>query len=97
MRKELLDRALSDYETAYRLQEPYLDRLSSHARGELLLGLADAYESTGQADRARQYFEKAAALMPETPYGRNAKIWLETGVLSARQRGCLGCHTSSTQ
>ena len=74
--KELLKRAASDYEKAYDLQKNSLDKMGTHARGELLIGLADAYERLGQAEQSKEMLGKLVSLMPETVYGRNAKTWL---------------------
>ena len=38
MGKELLRTGLEDYETVFRLQKEYFDKLSGHAKGELLFG-----------------------------------------------------------
>jgi len=87
-----LDRAVSDYQRAYDIQEAELDKLGTHPKGELLLGLADGLARTGKTDRAKALYERTAKEMPGTPYEKSAKEWLETGKLSAEKAGCLGCH-----
>jgi tetratricopeptide (TPR) repeat protein len=93
--KELLDRAIADFTRVYELQHPQEERLSIHAKGELLIGLADVNDRSGNKDAARKYFDKLARELPETPYGKNARTWLAGGTLGPQQRGCLGCHPPS--
>ena len=89
----LLDRAMQDYEHTYKLQEKVLDTLGTHPRGELLLGIADAANRMGDKEKAKQFYERAVADLPDTVYSRNAKEWLETGKLAPQKAGCLGCHS----
>src|SRR5579864_6828820 len=63
---QLLTQGLADYEKVYELQSSYFDTLSSHARGELLFGLAEGYMRAGNEAKARQYFEKLVAAGPST-------------------------------
>jgi tetratricopeptide (TPR) repeat protein len=89
----LVDRAISDYEQAYELQRGQFDKLSVHSKGELLFGLADGYARTNRAEKAREFYGRAASDLPGTVYERNAKEWLEKGTLPGAKAGCLGCHT----
>jgi hypothetical protein len=93
LKPELLKRAQEDFGRVYEMQKGRLGELSEHARGELLIALADVHDRTGEKNKAREFFSTLAQTMPETAYGKNAKKWLETGSLGARERGCLGCHT----
>ncbi len=90
----LIEKGLSDYEKAYSVQGPDLSRLGTHKSGELMLGMADAYARLGQPDEAQKWFERIQKDLPGTPYASSAATWLETKKLTARQAGCLGCHTS---
>lgn len=91
MAKPLVAVAMSDYRRAYELQEGRLESLSEHARGELLMGLADLAERNGEDWRgwARRVVETMPA---ESGYHRRASAWLEKGESSAGGRTCLGCH-----
>lgn len=91
----LLTRALADYGAAMDLQKERWSELSEHAKGELLIGLADANDRMGNRDESKSLFTRLTAEMPETAYGRSAKTWLAGGTLGPRQRGCLGCHASA--
>ena len=95
MARPLLEKGLADFEKAYDLQAPYLADLSAHARGELMIGLADGYSRAGHQEKAQVWFERIQKEMKGTPYAKSASIWLETKTLAPAQAGCLGCHTES--
>jgi tetratricopeptide (TPR) repeat protein len=83
--------AVDDYERVRELQLSDLDKLSDHARGELLFALADGWARLGDKDKARAYFTQlttGAATSGRTEY---AKLWLE-GKAPARAPACIGCH-----
>src|SRR5690242_4634327 len=90
--KELLRMGLADYEHVYQLQSSRFDKLSGHARGELLFGLAEGYERAGDRDQARHWFEKLAAVDdPENGHLSQARAYLANGNLSGTVN-CVGCH-----
>src|SRR5262249_49047174 len=60
----LLAQGLADFEKFYETKRPYFANFPAPARGELLIGLAEAYLRAGNEDKARQYFEKLAAVGP---------------------------------
>jgi len=93
--RPLIEKGLSDYEKAYSVQGPDLSHLGTHPRGELMIGMADAYARLGQPDKAQQWFERIQKEMPATPYAKSAATWLETKTLTSRQAGCLGCHSGA--
>jgi hypothetical protein len=92
--RPLIEKGVADFEKTWELQKNYLEKLGTHPRGELMLGLADGYSRLGQTARARQWFERIRQDLPGTPYEDSANTWLKTGSLSAREAGCLGCHTA---
>jgi hypothetical protein len=93
--KELLKTGLADYEKVYAIQKPYFDTLNGHARGELLFGLAEGYQRAGDEARARDWFEKLAAVNdPENGHLKQAKAYLETNKLTGTGN-CIGCHVTS--
>lgn len=93
--QKLLAQALADYEKVYDLQKSYFDTLSGHSRGELLFGLAEGYARAGNESKAREYFEKLAAIGPSAGHYDEAKAWLETGKLDSKRVTCSGCHAKS--
>jgi tetratricopeptide (TPR) repeat protein len=93
MARPLIEKAVSDFEKAYRLQAPDFDTLGTHPRGELMIGLADGYNRLGNQEKAREWFERIQKSMPGTAYEKSATTWLETKSLAPAQSGCLGCHT----
>ncbi|MBE7541983.1 MAG: hypothetical protein M9913_23175 [Bryobacteraceae bacterium] len=97
MAQPLIQLALSDYAKAFELQRNHLDRLSPHARGELLLGLADLTERAGpDSGDWRSWARKTVGSLPSnSPYHRRAAVWLEKGALPSQARTCLGCHVNA--
>jgi tetratricopeptide (TPR) repeat protein len=91
--RPLLEKGVADYEKVYRLQQPYFDKLSGHARGELLFGLAEGNSRLGNKDAARLNFERLLAVGPTSGHEPEAKQWLATGSITSRQVSCSGCHT----
>lgn len=96
MAQPLVEKGLADFEKAYDLQASRLSELGTHPRGELMIGLADAYSRTGQQEKAEVWFQRIQKEMAGTPYAKSASIWLETKKLAPAQAGCLGCHTAAT-
>jgi len=93
MARPLIETGIADFEKAYQLQAPNFDKLGTHPRGELMIGLADGYNRLGNEEKAQEWFERIQKTMPGTPYEKSATTWLETKSLSPAQSGCLGCHT----
>jgi len=92
--KEMLNTGLADYEKVYRLQLPYFDKLSGHARGELLFGLAEGTQRSGDPMRAKDWFEKLAKITdPENGHLQQAKDYLSTGKFTGTA-ACIGCHVT---
>lgn len=94
MSKPLLERGLADYEHVYAMQEKKLDQLGTHPLGQLLFGLAEAYERDGRTEKAQALFERISKEMPGTPYAKRSDTWLTTKTLSSEERNCIGCHVS---
>jgi hypothetical protein len=89
----LLTLALEDYEHALRLQEKsgYFQQLSSHAKGELLFGLAEGWARAGDQQKARNYFTRLTEDAASSGRVIYAKAWLE-GQPPASPGTCTGCH-----
>jgi pentatricopeptide repeat protein len=49
---------VSDYEATLSAQASYFQTLPLHAREQLLFGLTDGYAMLGNADKARETFER---------------------------------------
>lgn len=93
--KGMIEKGLSDFEKAYSIQEPNFAKLPMHPKGELLIGLADAYSRLGQQDKAEQWFKRITVELKGTAYEESANLWLQNKSLSAKQAGCLGCHVGN--
>jgi tetratricopeptide (TPR) repeat protein len=89
----LLEKGLGDYERVLKAQQPYFDKLSSHARGELLFGLAEGWHRRGDAGKARGYFERLVSEAKGSGRDRQASAFLDKGTLPPGSRNCTGCHT----
>jgi len=90
-REPLLRRSVEDYGTAYEVQKDDLALLSTHSRGELLLGLADGYQRLGETAKADQLFRQAVELLPDTDYALEAQAHLDAETVRP-VRLCFGCH-----
>lgn len=92
MSRSLYERAAADYEATLRLQEPYLGKLSLHAREELFFGLADVEAHLGDAARARVLFERLVRDCPDSSLVPYARAWL-SGAQPDTRPACTGCHS----
>ena len=93
MARPLIEKGVGDFEKTYQLQAANFDRLGTHPRGELMIGLADGYNRLGNQEKAQEWFERIQKSLPGTAYEKSATTWLETKTLAPAQSGCLGCHT----
>jgi hypothetical protein len=93
--RSLVERAVSDLEKAYQVQQSQLDKLGTHPKGELLLGLADGYTRLGQAEKAQPMIDRILAEMKGSRYEASANLWNEKKSLPANQAGCIGCHVGN--
>ena len=89
--RPLVVKALSDFERSYELQLEQLDRLGTHPRGDLLIGLAEANARLGNDEKAGVFYDRLEKDLPGTPYAKKAAQYRETKVT---QTGCLGCHNA---
>jgi hypothetical protein len=89
----LLKLALDDYEHALKLQvqSGYFQRLSAHAKGELLFGLAEGWARAGDQHKARDYFTRLTKDAGGSGRMAYAQAWLD-GKPPANPGTCTGCH-----
>jgi tetratricopeptide (TPR) repeat protein len=92
--RPLVQSAVANYERALEIQAPTFAALGDHAKGELLFGLADGWARVGDAQKARQYFERLIADAPSSGQAPRAKEWIATGVVpkAGGAANCVGCH-----
>ena len=91
--REFLETVAAHYATSLALQAPDFSRMSVHARGELLGGLAESLDRLGQHERARHYLTRMVSELPDTPYASRARSWLSDDPPSSRSPlSCVGCH-----
>jgi hypothetical protein len=91
--RSLLQTGVADYEKALAIQTPFFERLSVHARGELLAGLVEGWHQLGQDETARTYLERMVTELDGSGYQARAKAWLETGP-PLGGFACASCHRS---
>jgi hypothetical protein len=89
----LLRLALDDYEHTLKLQTANgtFVRLSDHAKGELLFGLADGWARAGDRLKAREYFTRLTKDAGSSARIGYATAWLD-GKPPASPGTCVGCH-----
>ncbi|MCG8450247.1 MAG: hypothetical protein MI725_11815 [Pirellulales bacterium] len=90
----LLHLAVYDYERTLELQSSYFDNLSSHAKGELLLGLGDGWHQLKNKKKADEYFRQVLEAAPNSEQAELSKMFLSGKVDNSvlAQRSCSGCH-----
>jgi len=92
--RSLLEKGVGDYEKVLEIQKPYFSKLSSHARSELLIGLAEGWVRLGNNDKARTYFQRIVNECKDSARSPQAAAWLEKGTLSGTDpMSCTGCHS----
>ncbi len=92
--KALLAQGVSDYKHVRELQKPYFDKLSGHAKGELLFGLADGYNRLQKRAEAGEAFGALLAVGKASGHEKQAQQWLAGGTYEKGAMACTGCHTS---
>lgn len=93
--RAMLAKVIHDYEEVYRQQQPRFDQMSEHARGELLLGLAEAYLRSGGAEHRTQATALLKLAQKEKSYAKEASEWLQAAPDAKPAtffHSCVGCH-----
>ena len=90
---KLLQKAVDDYEKVLRLQAPIYNKIGTHARGELLMGIALGWNRLGNQQKAFAYLERITNDLSGSNYAQQAQSWLENKALPAT-RTCTGCHAN---
>lgn len=93
--RAMLAKVIHDYEEVYRQQQPYFDKLSEHARGELLLGLAEAYLRSGKEENRTKAQALLKLAQKEKSYTKEAESWLQAAPDAKPTtffHNCVGCH-----
>lgn len=85
--------AYDNFKLLWKHQEPMVDRLPTHIKGELLGGLAQSAQRTGRTEEMNQYVDKILKTLPNTPYESVAKQWKANPKAAADNSiTCLTCH-----
>ena len=91
--QDMLEKARTDLQHAYDLQQSHLSELGTHPLGELLQALADANSRQGRTDNAEKYYRLIQTMLKDTEYARRAGEWMKTKQpLPEAQTNCVGCH-----
>ncbi|MBP6823433.1 MAG: hypothetical protein KA368_17925 [Acidobacteria bacterium] len=94
-RAAMLARVVSDYEEVYLQQKPYIDKLSSHSRNELIFGLAEAYLRTGGDENRAKAHALLKLSLTNGDYSKEADAWLKAPAeakAATFAHRCIGCH-----
>ncbi len=87
--------AYDNFKMLWKHQEPMVDKLPLHIKGELLGGLAQSAQRTGRTDEMNDYVNRIISTMPNTPYESVAKQWKANPKAAADNSiTCLTCHDS---
>ena len=93
MAKGLLETVRGDFEAIYELQKNDLDKLGTHPKGELRMGLAEVYRRLDQADKSKAQLDAIVKELPDSKYEKRAKEWLAAKPDAILAHNCIGCHT----
>ncbi|MFI4915993.1 MAG: tol-pal system YbgF family protein [Phycisphaerales bacterium JB060] len=53
------------------------DKQPAEVRGQLLLGVAEAYDKLGEATKARDWFNRVIGALPGTTWAQRAQVWID--------------------
>ena len=96
MGSALLEKARTDFQHAYDVQQNRLEKMGTHPLGELLQNLGDIYSRQGKPAEAEKYYGRMQSMLKDTVYAKRAAQWMETRQpLPAAQTTCVGCHTGN--
>jgi tetratricopeptide (TPR) repeat protein len=93
MGEPLLKKARDDFEYIYKQQEKVLDKIGTHSRGELHMGLAEVYRRLGEPEKSKHHLESIVKDMANTKYAKRAEEWLAAKPDEKLAHNCIGCHT----
>jgi tetratricopeptide (TPR) repeat protein len=94
-RERAWSRAYEAYSLLWKMQEPAVEKLPVHFRGELLGGLAQAAQRTGRTEESAQYLERMLALLQGSPYEATARQWKSDPASAATTKlTCKNCHNA---
>ncbi len=88
----LLKKVRDDYELILKQQSKMLDKIGTHPRGELHMGLADVYRLLKEPEKSREQLETIVKEMPKTKYATRAVEWLAAKPDAKLVHSCIGCH-----
>ena len=85
--------AYDSYALLWKLQEPAVNQLPLHMKGELLSGLAQTAQRTGRQEEATLYVDKMLTMLKGTPYEATASKWKSDPASAASSSvTCKSCH-----
>jgi hypothetical protein len=89
-----LEKSRDHYVALYKAQEPIVDKLPPHLRGEVLAGVAETELRLGNRDAATVYLNRIVTGMPNTRYAQIAEMWAKSPESPAKKDRlvCQSCH-----
>jgi len=86
-------KAYEAYRVLWQAQEPALEKLPLHMKGELLAGMTQTAQRTGHDAEMTMYLDRMLTVLANTPYEARAKRWKENPEMAARTSvTCQSCH-----
>ncbi len=96
LRRGAWERTYQAYKRLNAMEQPRLDELAMHMKGEIIAGLAVATQRTGRDGELAAALTRVQEMLPKTPYAAVAKKWAEHQVSRTKVRlACISCHESS--
>jgi hypothetical protein len=93
LRPQAYSSAYNQYQIIFKQQEPVVDKLPLHLKGELLAGMAESAYRTDRAETAAQFLNRITEEMPNTPYAVRAAKWKQDPKFaSGNSLVCQSCH-----
>lgn len=85
--------ALKMYEKLYAAQKTVLDKLPIHDKGELIAGLVQSAQRSGNEEALATYLALATEKLKDTPYAATVEKWNATPELRGKTNvACKSCH-----
>ena len=89
--------AYNAYQQLWKLQEPAIEKLPLHHKGEVLTGMAQTMQRTGRDQELGPQLDRITTLLAGTPYAQRAQQWKNDPASRAQTKvACQTCHGPGT-
>lgn len=91
------EQAYNAYQRLFKMQEPAIEKLPLHHKGEVLTGMAQAMQRTGRDQELGPQLDRITTLLAGTPYAQRAQQWKNDPASRAQSKvACQTCHGPGT-